>query len=93
MPNAKEYNLGGHLNGQTFASISKKLSKSIEERPNDPISKFGQDKSLERLQMANDDAIEMKKFSDENESFKCGGMMKMSKKNRFEYGGYTFNDI
>ena len=93
MPNAREYNLGGHLNGQTFASISKKLSKSIEERPNDPISKLGQDKALERLRMANDDAIEIKKFSDENESFKCGGMMKMSKKNRFEYGGYTFNDI
>lgn len=93
MPNAREYNLGGHLNGQTFASISKKLSKSIEERPNDPISKLGQDKALERLRIANDDAIEMKKFSDENESFKCGGMMKMMKKNKFEYGGYTFNDI
>ena len=93
MPNAKEYNLGGHLNGQTFAAISKKLSKYTEERPNDPISKFGQDKALDRLRMANDDAIEVKKFSDENESFQCGGMMKMPNKNRFEYGGYTFNDI
>ena len=93
MPNAREYNLVGHLNGLTFAAISKKLSKSIEERPNDPISKAGQDKALERLRMANDDAIEEKKFSDENESYKCGGMMKMSKKNKFEYGGYTFTDI
>ena len=93
MPNAREYNLGGHLNGLTFATISKKLSKSTDERPNDPISKAGQDKALERLRMANDDAIEEKKFSDENESFKCGGMMKISKKNKFEYGGYTFTDI
>ena len=93
MPNAREYNLGGHLNGQTFASISKKLSKSIDERPNDPIAKLGQDKALERLKMANDDAIEMKKFEDENQSYKCGGGMKVAKGRKFEYGGYTFNDI
>jgi hypothetical protein len=89
---AREYNLPKNLSGKTFADASKKISKSIEERPNDPIAKAGQDSALNRLKTANDDAIEMKKFTDENEQFKCGGKMKMAK-HKFEYGGYTFNDI
>jgi hypothetical protein len=90
--NASEYSLPKGLSGKTFAEASKKISKSVEERPNDVIAKAGQDSALNRLKQANDDAIEIKKFSDENEQFKCGGKMKMGK-NKFEYGGYIFNDI
>jgi hypothetical protein len=88
----KEYNLGGSLEGKTFSAISKKLSKSIEERPNDPIAKVGQDRSLERLKQANDDAIQMKQFEDQSQQMKCGGMMKTKKGKTFKYGGFIFND-
>jgi hypothetical protein len=91
LPNAKEYLLGGSLEGKTFADISKKLSKSAEQRPNDPIAQLGQDRVLNRLKTANDDAIEMQKFSEQNEQMKCGGAMKGM--NKFEYGGYIFKDI
>lgn len=45
----------------TYADISKKISKEAEERPNDHISKRGQDVMLERLALAQEDQKEMKK--------------------------------
>lgn len=86
---SKSYNLGGSLDGKTFAYASKKLTKLSDERPNDPITKLGVNKSLERLKQANDDAIEMKKFSDENSQLSGN----ISTKSKFEYGGYIFKDI
>lgn len=91
LPNAKEYLLGGSLQGKTFADISKKLSKSVEQRPNDPIAQLGQDRVLNRLKTANDDAIAMQEFSDQNPQMCMGGKMKGMHK--FEYGGYIFKDI
>lgn len=89
MNDSKSYNLGGGLDGKTFAYASKKLTKLSDERPNDPITKLGVDKSLERLKQANDDAIEMRKFSDENINLSGS----INSKSKFEYGGYIFKDI
>lgn len=92
----KEYNLGGHLNGVTFAEASKRLSRIADERPNDPIATRGQEMSLNRLKMANEDAIAMQQFNDSNpqgmESH-YNSKDRLSSKSTFKYGGFIFKDI
>jgi len=89
LENPKEYLLGGGLGGKTFADVSKKLSKLADERPNDPITQLGQKKTLDRLKQANDDAIQMKQFADQNQQMPSD----IKAKGKFEYGGYIFKDI
>ena len=92
--NPREYNLGGNLTGKSFAYASKKLSKLSEDRPNDPIAKKSQDLLLGRLREANDDAIEMKKFEEQNEQFAHGGCLQPTQVlGKFKYGGFIFKDI
>ena len=87
----------GNLAGKTFAYSSKKISKMAEDRPNDPIARKGQDLLLNRLKMANDDAIEEKKFADESQQFMYGGecatLPTAMRQNIFKYGGYQFKDF
>jgi len=89
LDNAKDYNLGDGYAGKTFSEISKKVSKLADERPNDPITRYTQKVSLQRLKSANDDAIEMKKFADGNSQLSSTAKAK----SKFEYGGYIFKDI
>ena len=70
LKNSEAYNLGGKMNGKSFASISKTLAKIAKERPNDAISKRGSEVMLNRLKMANED---MSSMSSNSNVFEYGG--------------------
>lgn len=50
----EQHNLPKSMTGKTFAEASKKLSKLVKERPNDPISKNTHSDYMKHLVMAND---------------------------------------
>jgi len=55
----EEHNLPKSMEGKTFADASKKLSKLIKERPNDPISKNTHRDYMKQLISANDKTREI----------------------------------
>lgn len=92
---AKDYNLPLKYEGKTFAEASKLASKYIEHRPNDPIAKEGQDRVLNRLKSANEEAIHMKEAAEQADmdvqapfQAGCGGKLKSV----YAHGGYIFTD-
>jgi len=59
----EQHNLPKSMEGKTFADASKKLSKLIKERPNDPISKNTHSDYMKHLIMANDNTRQSEESS------------------------------
>lgn len=78
-----KYKLRGNKK-MTFAEASKKLAKESEERPNDPISKAGLNKSMEALQLEQE---EVKQLEEAKENILNG--MQSIVGNKFAKGGTT----
>lgn len=86
--------LPNNLKGKTFAEASKIIQEEAKERPNDPISKRGLDRSLGILREAQELYNEVNMPKQSNNEFAIGGVLNKigtGVSNAMEYAPLAFN--
>lgn len=86
--------LSNNLKGKTFAEASKIIQEEAKERPNDPISKRGLERSLGILREAQELYNEVNMPKQSNNEFAIGGVLNKigtGVSNAMEYAPLAFN--